>query len=593
MTSSSSPPVKPLSPTALTTAWQSAWPHALSLWSKFTQLSEPRWCWSESEEKEQGLQSSFAMIRLNDQAVVVSLRQVQTMGLEDYPLEVLGHEIGHHVFCPGDLTEHGLMLAAILRQIKGFENAAGLIANLFSDLLINDRLVRQAQARMHEIYQKLMARNPQADPLWSLYMRIYEILWALPRQTLCAEKCSDEMEGDAQLGARLVRVYSREAIRGAGLFAAMCFPYLAKNQGKTTQKILEGWLDTQAAGEGDSIPGGLVAVNPEELDTGHPALDPRLNPIPPAQQSDADQVEPDPQSNRSNPEQQCREPFELGAILRAMGLKWDDHDVAARYYKERALPHLVPFPQQIKPETEEPQMEGLEPWDIGSPFEEADWFQSVLISPHPVPGITTVKRVYGKVQGANPQKIPLDLDLYIDCSGSMPNPIRNTSYLALAGAIMVLSALRVGARVQATLWSGPRQFDTTFGFISDEKRLMRVLTGFFGGGTAFPLHILRDTYEKRTSKDRPAHILVISDEGVDTLFNRDEKGQAGEEIAQMALANARGGCSLVLNLYRDWQKINALQKANSMGMDIYPIKGWPELEAFARAFSKKLYEEPR
>ena len=38
------------------------------------------------------------------------------------------------------------------------------------------------------------------------------------------------------------------------------------------------------------------------------------------------------------------------------------------------------------------------------------------------------------------------------------------SYLALAGTILALSALRAGARVQATLWSGAGQFETTAGF---------------------------------------------------------------------------------------------------------------------------------
>ena len=88
----------------------------------------------------------------------------------------------------------------------------------------------------------------------------------------------------------------------------------------------------------------------------------------------------------------------------------------------------------------------------------------------------------------------LDLDLYVDCSGSIPNPQQNFSYLALAGAIVVLSALRTGARVQATLWSGSRQFDTTNGFITDEMKLLRVLTGYLGGGTAFPNHMLVDRW---------------------------------------------------------------------------------------------------
>src|SRR5205807_2795271 len=122
---------------------------------------------------------------------------------------------------------------------------------------------------------------------------------------------------------------------------------------------------------------------------------------------------------------------------------------------------------------------------------------------------------------------PVDLDLYVDCSGSMPNPQVMVSYLALAGAIVALSALRVGARVQATLWSGPRQFETTGGFISEAQQVLRILTGYLGGSTAFPIHLLRETYGARRRGARPAHIVVISDDGVDTMFASDELGNKG------------------------------------------------------------------
>ena len=64
--------------------------------------------------------------------------------------------------------------------------------------------------------------------------------------------------------------------------------------------------------------------------------------------------------------------------------------------------------------------EGLEPWDIGHALDAADWLQSVLQSPRVVPGMTTVQRVWGTSEGHEPKREPLDLDLYVDCSGSMP-----------------------------------------------------------------------------------------------------------------------------------------------------------------------------
>src|SRR5262249_25554299 len=139
---------------------------------------------------------------------------------------------------------------------------------------------------------------------------------------------------------------------------------------------------------------------------------------------------------------QYREPFECGPILGALGLTLDDHETAVRYYRERAVPHLIRFPTRTLPEAVEPLPEGLEPWDIGQPLESADWLQSVLQSPHVIPGATTVQRTWGTMEGTLPERRPVDLDLYVDCSGSMPNPQMSTSYLTLAGAIIALSALR-------------------------------------------------------------------------------------------------------------------------------------------------------
>src|SRR5690606_11610199 len=140
------------------------------------------------------------------------------------------------------------------------------------------------------------------------------------------------------------------------------------------------------------------------------------------------------------------------------GLALSDHEVAVRYYREQAIPHLIPFPRRKLPQSTDPLPEGLEPWDIGEPLDDVDWVQSVLTSPTVVPGMTTVKRLWGTSPGNAPQLEPLDLDLYVDSSGSMANPQRQISYPALAGAVICLSALRVGARVQATLWSGTQQF---------------------------------------------------------------------------------------------------------------------------------------
>jgi hypothetical protein len=204
--------------------------------------------------------------------------------------------------------------------------------------------------------------------------------------------------------------------------------------------------------------------------------------------------------------------------------------------------------------------------------------------------MTTVQRVWGTTEGRAPERVPLDLDLYVDSSGSMPNPQTMISYLTLAGAIVAMSALRAGARVQATLWSGKNQFMDTKGFTRNVDAVLRILTGFYGGATQFPIHALRDTYAARRPDARPAHILVISDDGVSTMFDEDERGADGFVIAREALARAGGGGTLVLNLPETWDRA-IVRARDEQGWHVHRVSSWEQLTVFAREFARMKYED--
>ncbi len=572
---------------SLRTQWAAQWPAALAVWSKFTRLRDPRWCLTLEEARQEGLTESFAMIRLVDQAVVISLPLIQERRLERFALEILAHEVGHHILCPADLGDHGRLIARMRWGLPTKEHLAAFVGNLYADLLINDRLQRSAGLDEAAVYATL---GGTPDRLWTLYMRLFEILWGHRRGSLANGQIDDQLDGDAHLGARLIRVYSRDWLEGAGKFAALCLPYLLENDGAVVQKLLRVWLDTRQSGAGSGDVPGLTEVEGDERRSAiHPSQDPALVEI--EEEAEVDAGPPPQEAAPAGGQRgQYRDPFEYGEILKALGLNLSDHEIAVRYYRERATPYLVRFPARETPQAADPLMEGTEPWDIGAPLQEADWLESILVSPRVIPGVTTVQRVWGVTEGDTPRREPLDLDLYVDCSGSMPNPQRYVSYLALAGAIMALSALRAGARVQATLWSGARQFETTGGFIRDAHRILQILTGYLGGGTAFPLHLLRDTYAERKPADPPVHLLVISDEGVTTMFDKDEQNHSGWEIAQQALDRARGGGTLVLNLYREWTSQAELVRAHQeLGWQVATVRDWEELVEFARQFGRRNY----
>lgn len=590
-------------------SWRAAWPDALAAWSPYTMLREPVFLESNKQAAEHGMAGEIAAIRLSDQAVMVNLESVQRQHLEGHALAILAHEVGHHVFVPGNLTDNARLFIAVKRMLEGLpEEAAHLVANLYADLLINDRLQRSAGLEMAAVYRRLR-QDDGGSRVWQLYTRAYEHLWRLPAGTLCGGQVSDETEADAMLIARIVRAFGGEWLRGARRFAAIVYRYLAEDEQERRQQTFAevGLQDTKGAGrpargsaKDQAIPDGLTEIDASETEDNGSFDDEIADPVGEGEREDEGERARTAERRRAktggvpareaapHKEGQNRQPFEYGQILRSLGLDLSEHEITTRYYRERALPHLIPFPSRRAPQATEPVAEGYEDWQAGDPLEALDLFGSVLQSPVVVPGVTTVQRVYGESPGSDPARRPVDLDIYVDCSGSMPNPGVDISYLSLAATILALSALRMGARVQATLWSGAGQFETTGGFVRDEKRIIGTITGYLGDGTAFPLSVLRETYAQRKPDEPPVHVVVISDDGVDTMLQADDQGTPGEAVCAAALERAGAGGTLVLNLGagRQWPLAERFSK---LGFRVHPVSKWEDLIEFARAFVRENY----
>src|SRR5262245_5190381 len=471
--------------------WSAQWPAALEVWSRFVQLHEPTWCFTKYEEDAAQLSGSFAMIRLVDHSIVISLRQVLEQGLEGFPKEILAHEIGHHVYCPADLTDNARMLARMRVGLPTKEHTAPFISNLYSDLLINDRLQRSAGLDMSGVYMKLGSEC--RDRLWTLYMRIYELLWKLNRGQLACGEIDERLNQDAQLGARLIRSYSKDWLDGAGRFAALCLPYLLEDEAARMQNLMAIWRDTRCAGQG-GIPDGLTEIDDDELSGAiHPADDPDLSGIE-AQRQDAETAKGKASRTGQKTAKNYRQPIDYAEVLKAAGANIDPAEITARYYRERAIPHLIPFPVRKLPLATDPLPEGLDTWDVSAPLERIDWLGTLLTSPHVIPGVTTRERQFGTSPGTEPETIPVDLYLGVDCSGSMGNPSHHLSYPVLAGAIIALSALRAGSHVKVVLSGEPGRTIATPSFERNDALVLKTLTSYLGTGYSFGIHRLAETF---------------------------------------------------------------------------------------------------
>src|SRR5690606_12346731 len=80
-------------------------------------------------------------------------------------------------------------------------------------------------------------------------------------------------QGDAWLGARVIRVYASEWLEGAGRFAMLLLPRLLD---AAQDPRVNALMDTRHAGHG-THPAGLDRLEDDELaPVPHPASDPRI-----------------------------------------------------------------------------------------------------------------------------------------------------------------------------------------------------------------------------------------------------------------------------------------------------------------------------
>ena len=314
-----------------------------------------------------------------------------------------------------------------------------MIANLYEDLLINDRLQRSCGLDMAGVYQKI--DNHSTDKLWTLYMRMYEILWKLDRGSLAHGDIDARLDTDAQLGARLIRSYAKQWLDGAGRFAVFACPICRR---MTCKKCSE----TSRLGTTPIVRRRRPARRAHDDRRRRTARAPFIPPKTPTCPASDDAADDNAQARRRNPtkvpggrksQKLHRDPFEYTNIMKAMGVNLDSEQIIARYYRERAMPHLVRFPVRETPHAIDPLPEGLDVWEVGAPSEDIDWVGTLRTSPVVIPGVTTQQRLYGESPGANAQREPIDLYLGVDCSGSMSNPAISLSYPVLAGTIIALS----------------------------------------------------------------------------------------------------------------------------------------------------------
>jgi len=113
-------------------------------------------------------------------------------------------------------------------------------------------------------------------------------------------------------------------------------------------------------------------------------------------------------------------------------------------------------------------------------------------------------------------------EIYLDVSGSMPDPTRALNAMTLAAQILVLGTLRAGGSARALVYSDTHK--EHFDFCRSEKILSRFLMNYIGGGTTFPFPVLAASVEEQRA-EQPIRV-VITDADFDSNYDAKPENAA-------------------------------------------------------------------
>jgi hypothetical protein len=454
----------PVADPELDAAVAACWPRAQAHWSRFLLLQQPAG---------DPTQAAIAQIDLATRRIGLHYPLIREKGLEDCVEALLAHEVGHHVRYPGTLTTQA-RLRLLEKAILPLDNYS--VVNLFTDLLINDALWPALGTQLARVYQAFTARvTAGADPAFLFYLSVYEERHGLEAGALTGP-CREVLElanPDYRAEAQLL---SQDLFHlGPNVFTQ--FLYFVS--------VISRYVRLTGPAEG----------SPQDCGCGEPSPDDWADALTPsAREREAiRRAEREGWLRRELAKRMADRDALARRISTLPGAGGDDAtrvpEVMAAYYRRQADRYLLrPPPRLVHGEATTPTT--LEEWEPGDPLRDVDW-AATLSQRGPLLGAALPLRRQ-RVAEAEGWEVPLwqpRVEVYLDVSGSMPDPRLTRNAMTLAAQILVTGAIRAGGWARAVLYSGAAV--PFWEWCRSETELSRFLMHYVGGGTAFPFDLLR------------------------------------------------------------------------------------------------------
>jgi hypothetical protein len=528
------------------------WPLAQAYWSRFLLLGQPI---------DDSSQMSIAQIDLLSRQVSLNVDLILSRKLIGSVEALLAHEIGHHVRFPGTLQTQA-RLRILERSLIPFDDYS--VINLFTDLMINERLGPHLKDQMVRIYQAFTTVPAfhgegqwKRDPLFLFYLGIYEELWQLDAGALMGPANDDFQQAFPNYRAEAAVLAQNLFTLGPNLYTQFLY-FLS-----IATRYLRPLVEDQPK-----------AINPYQCGKGQPTPDDWGEALAPTAR-------------------------ELEAIQRALEEGWFDDgqgklleeardletrmaglpgfgtadatlvpEAMAAFYRQKAEVYLLrPPPQRRWGEAHTPTT--LEEWEPGDSLRDIDWLATLLQRGDELGSALPLKR--SRVAEEEGYEVPMwqpRMEIYLDVSGSMPNPCLAFNAMTLAAQILSLGTVRAGGKVRALLYStDPLLF---WEWSRSETEMSRFLMHYLGAGTIFPFEILARSVAE-CGDDQPIRV-VISDRDFDMNFNARERHRAifGEAAAKSARF-------ILLQHFPDAARVRFYRGLGATVIEVHQMDDFPRL----------------
>ena len=490
---------------------------------------------------------------------------------EQYLTSVCHHEIQHYLLCPFDGVMNGRMFTAARKHVN--DATAMFVCNLYADFVVDSNLLGRFPILTHRrinssIHDSALRIHDHSD-LWKLIVVCYRVMWGFPIPPTV--EISEDIFDTA---TKIVNV-TRSSIDQEHLWPKAC---------EKIATIIDEWTPEGENGLPGTSSGGSKSVTQENVDGSEETIEVPLdldaimgNPV---EVRNGDRVgkcidQPARFDSEEEMERLAYDVEQLGGDIEELQGVYLTAGVGSERAAWTRFWYRAKARGEIRFEVDAEKMTGSVPltpetWRLGDPLEELDIVQSLQTFPVLIPNRTTRKWQQFETAGVEISKLPPDLLIIIDSSGSMTWSMRKRTisgsyHTALVAAFAAMDfAFRRGCRVSAINFSDG---SLTCDWSNERAPVERVLLAYQGGGTVAPVKKIITACEKAESE---VITLLITDAEV---ANWKQMVHAVEKLSKQRhklflFHVGPGKGARVSKIHQD------LSKA---GATVYPIKSAKDL----------------